>query len=204
MVAARARAPIIGLRYGLLRYFAGRHRRCDRRSALGRLEGDLSGRDPARLLPERGLVPPRLLPVVRTHVEGVAHRDGPDPHPHGMELRGGQRQRRFCRVRFQKTRTLFSPCSSSRAASATGFRRTGQSDKLDGHFQRPRNAQRFGTAVQFRQQDQPVRVLEVLVEQREISPRRVVGDVADGWVGTRRCTFLRQFSGRSLIFSVFE
>ena len=57
---------------------------------LDRLEGDLfrhtTRRDPARLLPERGLVPPRVLPVVRTHVEGVVHRDGPDPRQRAVRL----------------------------------------------------------------------------------------------------------------------
>src|SRR5271168_553171 len=51
--------------------------------AVDRLEGDLFGHaggdDPPRLLPPRGLIPARLLPVIAAHVEGVVDRDGPDP-----------------------------------------------------------------------------------------------------------------------------
>ncbi len=51
--------------------------------SIDRLKGDLlrhaGGDDPARLLPHRGLIPARALPVVAAHVEGVIDRDGPDP-----------------------------------------------------------------------------------------------------------------------------
>src|SRR3954449_3930328 len=50
---------------------------------VDRLERDFlrhaGGSDPPRLLPHRSLVPTRALPVVGTHVEGVADCDGPDP-----------------------------------------------------------------------------------------------------------------------------
>ena len=50
---------------------------------VDRLEGDFpryaGGSDPPRLLPHRGLVPTRILPVVAAHVEGVIDRDGPNP-----------------------------------------------------------------------------------------------------------------------------
>ena len=50
---------------------------------IDRLEGDFlrhaGGSDPPRLLPHRGLVPSRVLPVIGAHVEGVADRNGPNP-----------------------------------------------------------------------------------------------------------------------------
>ena len=50
---------------------------------LDRLERDFlrqaGGSDPPRLLPHRGPVPRRVLPVVRTHIESVVDRYGPNP-----------------------------------------------------------------------------------------------------------------------------
>src|SRR5258708_13720076 len=47
------------------------------------LEPDLlrhaGGDDPPSLLPHRGLIPARILPIVAAHVEGVIDRNGPNP-----------------------------------------------------------------------------------------------------------------------------
>ena len=48
-----------------------------------RLESDFlrysGGNNPPGFVPHRGLIPARVLPVVGTHIEGIADRDGPNP-----------------------------------------------------------------------------------------------------------------------------
>ena len=70
------------------------------------------------------------------------------------------------------------------------------SSGLDRHLQAPTHAECFHAGIESAQPDESGGVTEVLVEQRQIAPRRVVGDVADLGVDAGRRALGGEFPGR--------
>src|SRR2546430_12652205 len=58
-------------------------------------------------------------------------------------------------------------------------------DGLNRHLQRTRHAQRFDAGIDPAQWNEPSRISGISVENRQISPRSVVGDVTDARIAAR-------------------